>query len=51
MWKRKKTSVEIDYYYMTKVMDTFYDQARSGKDVQVIPWGKFNIISESYRRT
>ncbi|KAJ0495949.1 hypothetical protein HanPSC8_Chr03g0086611 [Helianthus annuus] len=38
-------------YMQIKVMDTFSNQARSGKDIQVIPWGKFNILSESYRRT
>nr|GEV43871.1 hypothetical protein [Tanacetum cinerariifolium] len=40
-----------DYDMLTKVMDTSSAQARTGKDIQGIPWERLNITRESYRRT
>nr|XP_043610565.1 uncharacterized WD repeat-containing protein C2A9.03-like isoform X2 [Erigeron canadensis] len=39
----------VDEYDM--VTDTSSAQARSGKDIQGIPWERLNITRESYRRT
>jgi len=33
------------------VTDTSSAQARTGKDIQGIPWERLNITRESYRRT
>ncbi|KAL8204660.1 hypothetical protein R6Q57_010283 [Mikania cordata] len=40
-----------DYDMLTKVTDTSSGQARSGKDIQGIPWERLNITRECYRRT
>ncbi|KAD3337092.1 hypothetical protein E3N88_32612 [Mikania micrantha] len=40
-----------DYDMLTKVTDTSSAQARTGKDIQGIPWDRLNITRESYRRT
>ncbi|KAI3738813.1 hypothetical protein L2E82_28984 [Cichorium intybus] len=40
-----------DYDMLTKVTDTSSIQARTGKDIQGIPWERLNITRESYRRT
>ncbi|GJR58600.1 uncharacterized WD repeat-containing protein-like protein isoform X1 [Tanacetum coccineum] len=40
-----------DYDMLTKVTDTSSAQARTGKDIQGIPWERLNITRESYRRT
>ncbi|XP_057957703.1 uncharacterized WD repeat-containing protein C2A9.03-like [Malania oleifera] len=40
-----------EYDMLTKVTDTSAAQARRGKDVQGIPWGRLNITRESYRLT
>lgn len=34
-----------------KVTDTSASQARTGKDIQGIPWDRLNITRESYRLT
>ncbi|KAL4561050.1 hypothetical protein LXL04_033212 [Taraxacum kok-saghyz] len=40
-----------EYDMLTKVTDTSSAQARTGKDIQGIPWERLNITRESYRRT
>ncbi|KAI3743149.1 hypothetical protein L1987_60852 [Smallanthus sonchifolius] len=42
---------DLDDYDMFKVTDTSSAQARAGKDIQGIPWGRLDITRESYRRT
>ena len=36
---------------LTKVTDTSSAQARSGKDIQGIPWDRLNITRDNYRMT
>nr|CAN70843.1 hypothetical protein VITISV_007636 [Vitis vinifera] len=40
-----------EYNMLTKVTDTSSAQARSGKDIQGIPWNRLNITRENYRVT
>ncbi|KAF8050636.1 hypothetical protein N665_1917s0004 [Sinapis alba] len=42
---------EFDYYSSNKIGDTSAAQARKGKDIQGIPWGRLNITRDKYRQT
>lgn len=43
--------VFLMHQQLTKVTDTSSKQARNGKDIQGIPWGRLNITREKYRLT